>query len=66
VSGAVPWVRGIVLLPAQLLGGIVAAALVSGLFPGPITVFQTRLAAGTTVTQGQSDRHNCSSFLFDR
>jgi len=47
----VPWFRGLLLLPAQLLGGIAAAALVSCMFPGPITVV-CNLGAGTTIAQG--------------
>ncbi len=39
------------LLPAQLLGGIVAAALVSCMIPGPIAVV-TRLSDGTSIAQG--------------
>lgn len=52
MSGAVPWLRGLCLLPVQILGGIVAAALVSCMFPGPLSLFQTRLSAGTSVAQG--------------
>jgi aquaporin related protein len=44
--------RGIVLLPPQLLGGIVAAALVSVMFPGPIQTVNTTLAPGTSAVQG--------------
>ncbi|KAI9870583.1 MAG: hypothetical protein M1823_008696, partial [Watsoniomyces obsoletus] len=47
-----PWMRSLFLLPAQLLGGIVAAALVSCMFPGPMDVYQTRLSAGTSIAQG--------------
>ena len=39
------------LLPAQLLGGIVAAALVRCMFPGPLIV-STTLSNGTTPAQG--------------
>lgn len=46
-----PWVRGLLLLPAQILGGIIAAALVECMFPGPL-VTATTLSLGTTVTQG--------------
>ena len=52
IAGAVPWFRGLCLLPAQMLGGIVAAALVTCMFPGPMSVFQTRLTAGTSIAQG--------------
>lgn len=51
VSGTLPIVRAAFLLPAQLLGGIAAAALVSGLFPTRLNA-QTTLGAGTSITQG--------------
>ncbi|MCJ1452857.1 hypothetical protein MMC28_003202 [Mycoblastus sanguinarius] len=49
--GALPWVRGVLLGVVQLLGGIVAAAIVSCLFPGKLTV-GTKLSGGTSVSQG--------------
>jgi aquaporin related protein len=49
--GAVPYIRGIFLTIAQILGGITAAAIVSALFPGPIT-FRTSLGGGTSIVQG--------------
>lgn len=49
--GALPWVRGALLFVAQILGGVTAAALVSCMFPGPLTV-QTSLGGGTTIVQG--------------
>jgi len=52
MAGALPWFRGLVLFPAQLLGGIVAAALVSCMFPGDIAKVNTRLSLGTTIAQG--------------
>ncbi|KAH7324077.1 aquaporin [Rhexocercosporidium sp. MPI-PUGE-AT-0058] len=52
MAGALPWVRGLVLLPAQLLGGMVAAALVSCMFPGDIAVVNTKLSPGTSIAQG--------------
>lgn len=51
LGGALPWVRGIFLFPVQIIGAIVAAALVSGLFPGPLAV-ETSLGHGTTIAQG--------------
>ena len=51
LTGNVPWFRGLVLLPAQLLGGIVAAALARCMLPGPLLV-NTTLGAGTTPAQG--------------
>ena len=35
----------------QILGGIIAAAIVSCLFPGPLTV-GTKLSGGTSIPQG--------------
>ena len=49
--GALPWVRGVLLVVSQILGGIAAAAVVLCLFPGPLNV-QTSLGGGTSVTQG--------------
>jgi len=49
--GALPWFRGLLLVIIQILGGITAAALVSAMFPGPLTV-QTNLGGGTTIVQG--------------
>lgn len=52
LSGGLPYLRGAILIPFQLLGGIVAAALVSALFPGPINAVQTTLSPHTTQVQG--------------
>jgi glycerol uptake facilitator-like aquaporin len=49
--GALPWLRGGLLVVTQILGGITAAALVSCMFPGDLNV-QTTLGGGTTITQG--------------
>lgn len=51
LGGALPWVRGILLFPVQIIGAILAAALVSGLFPGPLAV-ETSLGHGTSIAQG--------------
>ena len=49
--GALPWMRGALLFFSQVLGGIVASALVQCMFPGGLNV-QTTLGGGTTVAQG--------------
>jgi aquaporin related protein len=49
--GALPWVRGVLLFVSQVLGGIVASALVQCMFPGGLNV-QTSLGGGTSVVQG--------------
>lgn len=50
-SGAADWVRFLLVVPAQLLGGIAAAAVVDGLTPGPLRV-ATSLGGGASVAQG--------------
>jgi aquaporin related protein len=49
--GALPWVRGALLFLSQILGGMVASALVQCMFPGGLNV-QTSLGGGTSVVQG--------------
>lgn len=51
ITGTLPPIRGLLLFPAQMLGGMVAAGLVSCMFPGPLAV-QTKLTQGTSITQG--------------
>ena len=51
ITGSLPWVRGLLLFPAQMLGGMVSAALVKCMFPGPLIV-ETTLANGTSPAQG--------------
>jgi aquaporin related protein len=49
--GALPLSRGILLMPAQLVGAIAAAGIVSSLFPGPLAA-GVSLGAGTSIVQG--------------
>jgi aquaporin related protein len=49
--GALPWIRGVLLFFAQVLGGLAASGLVACMFPGGLNV-QTSLGGGTTVVQG--------------
>jgi aquaporin rerated protein, other eukaryote len=49
--GAIGYVRGMVIVTAQILGAIASAAVVSVLFPGPLMV-RTSLAPGTSITRG--------------
>ena len=44
VSGSLPLMRGVFLLPAQIIGGIIAAALVQCMFPGDVGTSLTVLA----------------------
>lgn len=52
VSGALPWKRGACLVPAEILGGMVAAALVQAMFPGDLAVVQTLLGPEVSVVRG--------------
>jgi aquaporin related protein len=49
--GALGWMKVLLLIIAQLLAAICAAAVVSGLFPGPLSV-NTTLSRETSVTRG--------------
>ena len=49
--GALGWLKALLLIVAQLLGAIIAAAIVSGLLPGPLAV-NTTLSQETSVTRG--------------
>ncbi|KAL8720907.1 MAG: hypothetical protein Q9225_002293 [Loekoesia sp. 1 TL-2023] len=51
LAGGLPPVRGALLFIPQMLGGMVAAGLVSCMFPGPLSV-QTKLTGGTSIAQG--------------
>jgi aquaporin related protein len=49
--GAIGWLKALLLILAQILGGIAAAAVVSALLPGPLAV-RTSLNATTSVPRG--------------
>ena len=51
IVGATPYLRGVLVIVAQILGGISAAAVIEAMLPGPLAV-RTSLSGGTTVTQG--------------
>jgi aquaporin related protein len=52
LSGGLPYLRGMILIPFQLLGAMAAAGLVEVMFPGSINDVQTTLATGTSKVQG--------------
>jgi aquaporin related protein len=52
LAGALPPIRGLFLFPAQLLAGMCAAALVSCMIPGDISLTNTTLAPDVSVAQG--------------
>ena len=49
--GALTWTRGALLFVAQILGALIAAAVVLALFPGPLSV-DTTLGFSTNTAQG--------------
>ena len=51
IVGAVPPIRGALVVVSQLVGGIAAAGIVSVLYPGQLNV-RTSLGAGTSKAQG--------------
>ncbi|KAJ5979631.1 hypothetical protein N7481_006929 [Penicillium waksmanii] len=51
ITGGLPPMRGLFVFPAQLVGGIAAAGVVSALFPGPLNC-ATRLGGGASISQG--------------
>jgi len=51
ITGTLPALRGALLFPPQILGGMCAAAVVSVLFPGTLAV-ETTLTNGTSIAQG--------------
>lgn len=51
ITNNLDWVRGLYLLPGQVLGGIVASALVQWMIPGPLVVVN-RLSEETSIIQG--------------
>ncbi|KAK5073938.1 Aquaporin-1 [Lithohypha guttulata] len=51
IVGATDYIRGPLIIVAQILGGICASGVVSAMLPGPLNV-RTQLGGGTTVTQG--------------
>lgn len=51
VVGALPYVRGLLVIVAQIIGGIAASAVISALLPGPLNV-RTSLGGGTSVVRG--------------
>lgn len=44
--------RGLILFPVQIIGGICAAAVASAIIPGPIQLVQTTLASNMNSAQG--------------
>lgn len=51
IVGATSYLRGALIIVAQILGGITASAVVSAMLPGPLAV-RTELGGGTSIVQG--------------
>lgn len=62
ITGTLPPIRGLLLFPPQMLGGMVAAGLVSCMFPGTLAV-ETTLTAGTSIAQGVFIEMFCTAEL---
>ncbi|KAH8890331.1 aquaporin-like protein [Thozetella sp. PMI_491] len=52
IVGNCGWIRGAIMIPAQLLGSVGAGLLVSVIFPGRITQANSVLGTGATTVQG--------------
>lgn len=52
VTGTLPAVRGLILIPVQFIAGMCAAGIAAAIIPGDISVVQTTLAPGMSVAQG--------------
>jgi aquaporin related protein len=52
ITGTLPPARALALFPAQILGGVCAAAVVSCIIPVDITIVQTTLAPNMSVARG--------------
>ena len=52
VAGAVPTVRGLILIPVQFISAMCAAGVAAAIIPGSIAVVETTLAPGMSVARG--------------
>jgi aquaporin related protein len=62
ITGTLPTIRGLVLFPTQIIGGICAAAVVSCIIPVDIATVQTTLAPNMSVAQGLFLEMVCNHF----
>ncbi|WQF85837.1 Putative major intrinsic protein [Colletotrichum destructivum] len=51
VCGGLPLIRGLLIMPTQIIAGLCAAGVASALFPGPLAV-TTSLGGGANIAQG--------------
>jgi len=52
ITGTLPWVRGLVLIPVQIISAMCAAGVAAAIIPGNIRIVQTTLAPGMNSAQG--------------
>ncbi|KAK1750180.1 aquaporin-1 [Echria macrotheca] len=52
LSKQLPWVRGVIFIPVQLIASLCAGGLVSAMFPVPISLANSILGGGTSTAQG--------------
>ncbi|KAK4160241.1 aquaporin-1 [Cladorrhinum sp. PSN259] len=52
LSKQLPWARGALFIPTQLIASLCAGGLVSAMFPVPISEANSILGGGTSITQG--------------
>ncbi|KAK4207412.1 aquaporin-1 [Rhypophila decipiens] len=52
LSNQLPWTRGILFIPTQLIASLCAGGLVSAMFPIPISEANSVLGGGTSIAQG--------------
>ena len=61
ITGTLPPMRGLVLFPAQILGAMSAAGVVSCIIPADIAIVQTTLAPNVNVARGLFLEMVCNS-----
>jgi len=52
LSGQLPWLRGVIFFPVQLIASLCAGGLVSAMFPVNIALANSVLGGGTSISQG--------------
>lgn len=52
VTGNLPVMRGLILMPTQIISAMCASAVAGGIIPGDIAVVQTTIAPDVSVAQG--------------
>src|SRR5690349_6658929 len=52
LAGQLPWLRGALFIPVQLIASMCAGGLVSAMFPVSIALANSVLGGGTSISQG--------------